>query len=285
MVAFLAIASYSLHKKEKGNELLHELVRRSEDHERWVNSNIVYVFNALGDFTSALRWLGIARQTNDVGLITWDVDPLFKATRTYLQQQQNAAPDYAGAEKQIIDLLTRDMPKLPYHNIEHVYDVLSAAVAIVEIEKVNEDEMKLLRLAALCHDMGFIYSSSNHEERGAQMARELLPAFALTLGQIEIIANMILATKLPQSPKTRLEKILCDADLDYLGRDDFYETGDKLLEEMKTGGVVETDREWNIMQKTFLESHRYHTDFSKANREPNKQERLQEISMKLKNRS
>jgi len=285
MVAFLAIASYSLNKKENGKGLLDELIKRSEAKERMVNSNIVYVCNALGDFTSALHWLGKAKQTNDVGLISWDVDPLFKGTRTYLQQQRDAAPDYAGAEKRITDILASDMPKLPYHNLEHVYDVLSAALAIAEIEEVNEDEIKLLRLAALYHDAGFIHSSRDHELRGAQMAGEILTNFGLRKEEIEMIANMILATKLPQSPKTRLEKILCDADLDYLGRDDFYQTGGKLLEEMKTGGVVETDREWNIMQKTFLESHRYHTDFSKANREPKKQERLQEISLKLKNRS
>jgi hypothetical protein len=78
---------------------------------------------------------------------------------------------------------------------------------------------------------------------------------------------------------------LCDADLDYLGREDFYEIGGRLLEELKTQGVVETEREWNLVQKTFLESHRFHTQYSKANRETFKKERLQEIGAKLKARS
>jgi len=176
------------------------------------------------------------------------------------------------------------MPKLPYHNIEHVYDVLSAALLIAGNEKLTIDEISLLRVAALFHDVGFTHSSKDHEEHGAKLAKEMLPAFGLTHDQIDVIGKMILATKLPQSPDTPLEKILCDADLDYLGRDDFYETGGRLLEEMKAVGVVETETEWNIMQKTFLESHKYHTDFSKANREPFKQERLQEIALKLENR-
>ncbi|MDZ7645927.1 MAG: hypothetical protein U5K54_01410 [Cytophagales bacterium] len=70
--------------------------------------------------------------------------------------------------------------------------------------------------------------------------------------QIEAICNMILATRIPQSPLTKLEKVLCDADLDYLGRKDFYGIGGKLLEELKEQGVVETEREWNLVQKTFL---------------------------------
>ena len=93
---------------------------------------------------------------------------------------------------------------------------------------------------------------------------------------------MIIATRIPQSPITQLEKILCDADLDYLGRDDFYEIGNRLFDELKRNGVVETEREWNLVQKTFLESHRYHTNFAKSNRTGAKSARMQEIANKLK---
>ncbi len=176
------------------------------------------------------------------------------------------------------------MPGLPYHNIDHIYDVLKAALVIAKNEGVSDDEIKLLRLAVLFHDAGYIHASNNHEERGAQMVKETLPSYGIGNDEVEIIAKMILATKLPQSPATRLEKILCDADLDYLGREDFYKVGGQLLEELKSGGVVENEREWNIMQKTFLESHRFHTSYSKTNRETSKRERLQEIALKLKNR-
>lgn len=286
MVAFLAIATASLHKDEKSKELLAELVKRSAENERGVNINIVYIFNASEDFSSAKFWLNKAKQTNDVGLIWWQVDPLFSKVKIHLQQSIEAAsPDFVAAEKYIIELLEKDMPKLPYHNYDHIKDVLSASVIIGEQEKLNEDQLKILKVAALMHDAGFIQSAKDHETTGVEMARKLLPAFGISSDQIEVISKMILATRLPQSPTTPLEKILCDADLDYLGRDDFYEIGGRLLEEMKTNGIVETEREWNIMQKTFLESHKFHTEFSKTNREASKQLRLQEIVGKLKNRS
>ena len=114
------------------------------------------------------------------------------------------------------------------------------------------------------------------------MAREFLPQFGLSDDQITLITNMILATRIPQTPTNKLDKVLCDADLDYLGREDFYEIGGRLLEELKAQGVVETEREWNLVQKTFLESHRYHTQFSKDTREQKKYQHIQEIVAKFK---
>ena len=283
MIAFLAIASASLHKKEKSKELLDELTKRSEDNERGVNINIVYIFSAAGDFSSAQFWVNKARQTNDVGLIWWQVDPLFKKLRDHLQNNdETIVADFTAAEKHIADLLEAKMPKLPYHNTSHVHDVITSAMVIAEHERVINDDIELLRLAALLHDIGFIQSAKDHEESGAQMAKEVLPTFGLNNDQIKIIENMILATRLPQSPTTQLEKILCDADLDYLGREDFYEIGNRLYLELKEQGAVETEREWNIMQRTFLQSHRYHTEFARQNREGHKQKRLKEIIDQLK---
>lgn len=287
MVAYLASAYAGLKSEQRSRELLDELISRSEDLEKGVNIYVVHVFHALGDIPSAKSWLKKARETNDIDLIWWDVDPLLKNLRDQLAFDKNEkqVPDFEGAEKQIIGLLENKMPKLQYHNINHIYDVLNAAMLIAGMEQINDEEIHILRLAALYHDAGFIHSPKNHEERGAEMVRETLPAYGLTNEQVTTICNMILATRIPQSPINKLEKILCDADLDYLGREDFYEIGGRLLEELKSQGVVETEREWNLVQKTFLESHRFHTNFSKINRESFKKERLQEIGAKLKTRS
>ncbi|NJN42256.1 MAG: HD domain-containing protein [Flammeovirgaceae bacterium] len=283
MVAYLAIAMLGQDKKEKCVGLLAELIKRSEANEKGVNIYIVYIQNALGEVDSALSWLKKARATNDVDLIWWNVDPIIKEVRD--QAETSGGVDYEGAEKHIREMIDRDMPSLPYHNVDHINDVLSASMVIADIEKLGEDDIKTVRLAALLHDAGFIKSAKEHEAYGAAMAREILPAFGFGSDQVQLIENMILATKLPQTPSTQLDKILCDADLDYLGRDDFYKRGGTLFKELHDQGVVETEREWNLVQKTFLESHRYHTAYSKTNREPHKQERLKEIVAKLKNRA
>ena len=284
MVAYLAASYCRLNETDKAKELLEELIGRSNAHEKGVNIYLVYVFNSLGDISSARRWLDKAKETNDVDLIWWEVDPLLKNLRDELQMEKSASPNFEAAEKYLTDLLEKEMPALDYHNINHLRDVLQSAMVIALREGVTEEETKLIRVAALLHDAGFIYSPKNHEEKGAAMTREILPSHGFNSQRVEIICNMILATRLPQSPQTKLEKILCDADLDYLGRDDFYEIAGKLFREMLAQGAVETEREWNLVQRTFLQSHRYHTDYSKSNRENAKSNRLQEISSKLATR-
>jgi TolB-like protein/Tfp pilus assembly protein PilF len=285
MVAYLAIAHHKLDDPVKCQELIDELTKRSATNEQGVNALLVLVYTSQQNFSTASYWYTRAVQTNDVALVWWKVDPLCKNIRAYLLQHPEVKADFEKAEKHIQEILNASMPKLPYHNTAHVADVLAASLLIAEDQKINADDVKLLRLAALLHDIGFIQSGKDHEAIGAAMARKLLPEFGLSPSEIDVIANMILATRLPQSPMTLLEKILCDADLDYLGRDDFYEIGGRLFVELKEQEVVETEREWNIMQRTFLQSHRYHTHFGQTNREQHKQERLQEIAAKLKSKS
>ncbi len=283
MIAYLTGAYAGMNKESKANELLDELLKRSEAGEKGVNIYLTHAFSQLGDLNKAAQWLDKARETNDIDLIWWDVDPLLKNLRDSTNKNvASGNADFATAEKHIVEMLESKMPHHHYHNIDHVYDVLTAAEVIGDQEQLTAEERSLLRIAALLHDSGFIHSPKNHEESGAELAREILPTYGLSAEQIDSICGMIMATRIPQSPTTKLEKILCDADLDYLGRDDFYEIGGRLLLELKEAGVVETEREWNLVQKTFLESHRYHTPFSKRNREGMKHNHLQEISAKFK---
>lgn len=284
MVAYLTAAYAGLKQDDKAKDTLAELVTRSQAHEKGTNMSLVYAYRGVGDDQAAWFAYEKAKKSNDVDLIWWTVDPLLKNLR---EQPRNAIPmqpDFQGAEENIRNLLSKEMPNLPYHNVSHIMDVLDASMKIAASEKLGEDDIRLLRIAALFHDAGFIRSAANHEQHGAQMAKEMLPSFGFSCEQLEVIGNMIIATRIPQTPSSQLDKVLCDADLDYLGRDDFYSIGGTLFEELKQAGVVETEREWNLVQRTFLQSHRYHTEFGKGNREGFKQERLKEINAKLNNR-
>ncbi|MDH5381589.1 MAG: tetratricopeptide repeat protein [Cyclobacteriaceae bacterium] len=283
MVAFLAIACFAQEKKE-GNYFLDQLIQRSRKGEKGVNFNIVYVYSFLKDYQNAQKWLKKAKKSNDVALIWYENDPLLEDTRKTLSLEglPESTPDFKGAEKEIIEYLEKGMPALPYHNLNHIWSVVEAARKIGEAEGVSEEEHKIVRLAALYHDSGFSISTKDHEHHGTEIAREKLPKHNFPDETIEDLCSMIMATRLPQSPKNHLESILCDADLDYLGTDDFHPIGDLLYEEVLQAGMVETRREWNFVQKTFLESHRYHTRFGKENREANKQEWLNEVREGLK---
>lgn len=88
---------------------------------------------------------------------------------------------------------------------------------------------------------------------------------------------MILSTQIPQKPKNIYEQIICDADLDYLGTDQFYTIGETLFQEFKAMGQIKSREDWNKLQINFLKGHSYHTPYAKKYREPVKQKHLQDL--------
>ncbi len=89
---------------------------------------------------------------------------------------------------------------------------------------------------------------------------------------------MIITTKLPQSANTLLEKIICDADLDYLGRPDFFMISLRLKYEWDVLGIKPTTlKEWFKIQIDFLTSHKYFTDSARALRQKMKDEHVKQV--------
>ncbi|MFT3884792.1 MAG: HD domain-containing protein [Flavobacteriales bacterium] len=183
--------------------------------------------------------------------------------------------DQRAAKSHILSRLRHELPAArTYHSFEHTLDVYASAITIAEQEGVSGEDLELLKTAALFHDSGFLVQGNGHEEGSCSIAREALPRFGYSQEQVERVCGSIMATRLPQEPHEPLARILCDADLDYLGRDDFFSIGATLFEEMRTYGALTTEREWNELQLRFLEQHRYFTDTSRWLREPVKQQHL-----------
>jgi predicted metal-dependent HD superfamily phosphohydrolase len=192
--------------------------------------------------------------------------------------------DYEKLNTIIISRLRDQLPEhLSYHSVMHVKDVIDSVEKIALSENVNDEDLVLLRTAALFHDTGFLFGSKNHEEKSCEIAAEYLLDYGYSLSQLKKIQGMIMATKIPQSPKNHLEEIVADADLDYLGRDDFFTIGDKLFEELSMFGIVNSERDWNLLQEKFLESHQYFTKTSIRERKQKKQKNLDIIKSKLNN--
>ncbi|GAA4431207.1 hypothetical protein GCM10023188_18560 [Pontibacter saemangeumensis] len=186
-------------------------------------------------------------------------------------------------QRHVVNKLQARLPQqLTYHSLSHTLDVLKQAETIALAEGLKCPEGLLsLKVAALYHDSGFIDHYHNHEAQGCRIAQQELPGFGFSDAQIEQICSMIRATKIPQNPTTHLEQIICDADLDYLGREDFSQIAQTLYEELVSFGVLAGEDEWNNLQVKFLESHQYFTCYSKANRELHKQAHLASLKNKL----
>ncbi len=182
-------------------------------------------------------------------------------------------------KSQILLKLGQGLSKtLYYHSLHHTLDILKQAERIAREENLNnEEDLFLLKVGCLYHDSGFLITYKGHEEAACKFAKKELPEFDVSISQIGIICRIILATKVPQNPKTILEQIICDADLDYLGRPDFFEISNKLFLELKEREFVRGEREWNLIQIKFFKQHQYFTLTNKNLRAPVKQTHLEMI--------
>lgn len=179
----------------------------------------------------------------------------------------------------VVNLLKQELGKdYYYHSVEHTLDVYHSSSEMADLSDVSNYEKGLLLTAALLHDVGLIDQYENHEEASIVRATKTLPEFGYTLSEIDIISNMIRSTCIPQNPETKLEKILCDADLDYLGRDDFFMLAAKLQLEWKALNIrnISFDK-WIEFEIEFLSNHQYFTQAAISRREDKKNENLLQL--------
>ena len=188
--------------------------------------------------------------------------------------------DIHGIRNYVIRRLTEELdPQLYYHNLDHTIDVYHAVCRYCEWEGVDEYNQRCLEAAALLHDTGMLDKYLNHEEASVEIAARVLQRFGFKDKDIGIVNRLIMVTKLPQHPADLLESIMCDSDLDYLGRNDYFVHAFKLKLEWHEKNIKSTSlKEWFDIQVDFLTNHTYFTRSAKENREPMKINNLSEIT-------
>ena len=174
-------------------------------------------------------------------------------------------------------LETEFRPCFYYHNLDHTLDVCDATLRLAKLEGVDKHYTIILETAALLHDIGMLDNYQEHEAASAKIAQTILTDYDYSREDIEEISNLILATRIPQEASTLGEMIICDADLDYLGRDDFFMIAHRLRCEWNCQGRIYSLKEWYTMQSSFLMKHHYFTRSAILLREKTKQLHLQQI--------
>jgi len=192
--------------------------------------------------------------------------------------------DFNNMRLDIVSKLKALLPEdLIYHDIDHTFNVEKAAIRYATLEGIPEEDMFLLRTAALYHDSGFILRYHDNEEFAMQLAQNNLPLFGYSAEEIKTICSIIAATQSNTEPKTNLEKIMCDADHDYLGRPDYNYIANRLRSELQIYDLEMSDQEWIEFQLNYLENiHTYFTDTAKNIRELGKNARVIELKNQLK---
>jgi adenylate cyclase len=185
---------------------------------------------------------------------------------------------FTDIQEIILDKLEKELPQyLFYHNVKHTVDVVTEVELIGWGEGCSDEEILLLKTAGLFHDAGHTVAYDNHEYFGTLLAREMLPKYNYTQEQIDRICEIIMSTKLPPRPTNLLEEIICDSDLDYLGRSDFIPVSNTLFEELKAQNKIGALNDWNKIQVKFITGHQYFTNTARSLREVNKQLQIERI--------
>ncbi len=185
---------------------------------------------------------------------------------------------FTDIQELILDKLERELPSyLFYHNVKHTVDVVTEVELIGWAEGCSDEEILILKTAGLFHDVGHTVTYDGHEFQGTLIAREMLPRYNYTPEQIERICSIIMSTKLPPMPTNLLEDIICDSDLDYLGRSDFIPVSNTLFEELKAQNKMGSLNDWNKIQVKFISGHQYFTKTARSLREVNKQLQIDRI--------
>jgi len=183
-------------------------------------------------------------------------------------------------------------PELPtglkFHIADHTLHPTRGAVAsanrISISENISEHDRELLITAAYFHDSGYIRKYNKNEPIGAEMAGRILKLFGYKPNEIVKVQKMILSTDLEREPKTHLEKILRDADLDHFSRKDFFKLDGKLREEFRAQGIdVRDEEKWYSDAIELITTHQYYNESQKKLREKRKQKNIRCLLRKLKN--
>ena len=172
-----------------------------------------------------------------------------------------------------------------YHDLSHTREVVRTCAVIARSYRLSAGETEILLLAAWFHDIGYSITARGHEEASVKIAEEFLLGVAYPPRAVARIGRCIMATKVPQRPRSTLERILCDADLSSLGRASFFVQNNRLrLEIERREGVSLEEEAWLRRSWRFLHQHRFHSRYAREQFDPVRRLNLSRLKRSLARR-
>ena len=192
----------------------------------------------------------------------------------------------AAAEKYVFNLLNTKLETIyVYHNLAHTQRVVKKVNEIIEGSNDYKTSAEDLQIAAWFHDTGFIKGAKNHEEESVAIVTHFLESEKISKERIDIISNLILATKMGYQPENDLEKIIADADCAHLASKNFFDYTSLLRKELELTNVKNiSDIEWTEENIAFFtQKHRYKTAYALKKWTKTKEKNLAKLIKNKKN--
>jgi predicted metal-dependent HD superfamily phosphohydrolase len=181
------------------------------------------------------------------------------------------AQDYAS------QLITTKVSKdVTFHTLLHTREVVAACTRIAEQENLPAEDLLALQVAAWFHDTGYSAGQARgHEGVSVQHTIAFFNSHPVEEAFAEKVKGCIMATRMPQNPQSKIEEILCDADLFHLGSPNFKEKSRLLRKELiDFNGEEWSKKDWRQNNIAFLEAHNYFTAYGRKILQPAKEEHL-----------
>ena len=189
----------------------------------------------------------------------------------------------SAAQDYVSDLFINKVNKtIHFHTLQHTQEVVAGSETMADYYHLEDEDRFALTLAAWFHDTGYSGGhAAGHENLSIELAVKFLNEHKVHQTIIDKVIGCINATRLPQNPNSLIEQIICDADLDYLGRDDFWEISNNLKKEFLQFGFLGNENEWIKREIQFIEPHQYFTQASQQLRSPEKLKHLKRLKALL----
>jgi putative nucleotidyltransferase with HDIG domain len=170
-----------------------------------------------------------------------------------------------------------------YHNLTHTAEVAKAAEEIAVATGVNDEDKEALLIAAWFHDIGHTETCQGHEDVGIKLAEKFLRENNYSDVGINKVISLINATRMPRNPQNILDRIICDADLHYLGTNNYEKRNQLYKNEVESlqGNIIK-EEDWLQSNLDFLKHHKFYTDFAKQKYDTQKNINYIKTKKKLK---
>lgn len=184
--------------------------------------------------------------------------------------------------KNYVNMMMSSLENHYYHQYEHALEVANRAKELWEKEWLDEDNLEILMIAWLFHDIWFVIQYDNNEYIWATLAKNYLKSVLYPIEKIELVKKLIIATSYKKEPENLLESIIKDADTDNLWRDDFFEKWERIKLELEIIKKIKIlDKDWIHYLIKLLYEHKFLTKSEIKERQIKKEENLKKLQEKI----
>ncbi|MBN2632353.1 MAG: hypothetical protein JXR66_02280 [Bacteroidales bacterium] len=164
-------------------------------------------------------------------------------------------------------------PDLYFHDSALTKNICRQAELLANAEKLSDEDMVDLKLAAMFLYTGYIYDYDNPEAASVRAAEEMLPGYGFESKTIDRVKKIII-NSFNENNEKAVNRILHDAKYDYMGRVDYIILTGRLFREEKAYGKIDSDEEWKTRQKKLLTENEFLTETARLLRSKSIEEQI-----------